>query len=739
MVERSERDRATETTEPRGDASAPIAVDRVPPRRQRRPTGAPAPLPKTIGVTGWLWVTAALVVVLLGSLWLFLSPGPLDRFDTALMRPIVALRTGWLNSLARGVNAIGSTWGLVLLGLVTMGVTAYFRRFRHLIVFLVSLAVLQFGSATLNIVSTRARPFNVTQIAGWQGYSSPALPIAALTALLIGITFMLVVPGRPRWRAKVATAAIVVTVGVLRIYLGVEHPTDLVFAAILGVAIPIALFRAFVPNDAFPIRYGPRSKAAHLDVGGRRGEAIRLAMQDQLGFTILEMKLVGLEGSGGSTPMKLRVVDEQGVERSVFAKLYAKNHVRADRWYKLGRTMIYGSLEDETPFQTVRRFVEYEDYTLRLLDEYGFPTPAPLGVVEITPEREYLIAMEFFEDAREMGEAEVDDRVIEEGLQLVRRLWDVGLAHRDIKPANLMVQDRHLRLIDVFFVQVRPSPWRQAVDLANMMLVLGLRSDADTVYQIALRYFSPEELAEAFAAARGVASPTQLRSMMKRERPGLLDEFRALAPARRPIAIQRWSARRVLLIVLTIVVVVLAITNSVSLFFPAVRSRERGEVRTISNRIEGTVGDPDACTTDRTEVLMAQAVPSASELPCVGILPLGWTVIGATIVDGRATIRMGVGAGGDAFVVQAGEPSVVPIVEVTLSRSCDPAERSAATRILDVPGACIAYRSSVSPNAAVVPTFDPGGGLSLVPRSALVAFVERDEGLKLCGAGVPCP
>ena len=54
-------------------------------------------MPKTIGVTGWLWVTAALVVVLLGSLWLYLSPGPLDRFDAALMRPIVALRTGWAN------------------------------------------------------------------------------------------------------------------------------------------------------------------------------------------------------------------------------------------------------------------------------------------------------------------------------------------------------------------------------------------------------------------------------------------------------------------------------------------------------------------------------------------------------------------------------------------------------------------------------------------------------------------
>ena len=69
-----------------------------------------------------------------------------------------------------------------------------------------------------------------------------------------------------------------------------------------------------------------------------------------------------------------------------------------------------------------------------------------------------------------------------------------------------MVQDGHLRLIDVFFVQVRPSPWRQAVDLANMMLVLALRSDAPTVYRRALAYFTEDEIAEAFAATRGVAS-----------------------------------------------------------------------------------------------------------------------------------------------------------------------------------------------------------------------------------------
>ena len=65
----------------------------------------------------------------------------------------------------------------------------------------------------------------------------------------------------------------------------------------------------------------------------------------------------------------------------------------------------------------------------------------------------------------------------------MRRLWDAGLAHRDIKPANLLVRDGHLVLIDVAFAQVRPSPWRQAVDLANMMLVLAVRTDAERVYQ----------------------------------------------------------------------------------------------------------------------------------------------------------------------------------------------------------------------------------------------------------------
>ncbi len=164
--------------------------------------------------------------------------------------------------------------------------------------------------------------------------------------------------------------------------------------------------------------------------------------------------------------------------------------------------------------------------------------------MEITPEREYLLVTEYFDGAVEIGGADLDDQLIDQGLSLIRTLWDAGIAHRDIKPGNLMVRAVQLLLIDVAFAQVRPSPWRQAVDLGNMMLVLAVRTDPARVYQQALNYFTEAELAEAFAATRGVASPTQLRAFMKRDPRDLLAEFRTFAPQRQPIVLQRWSVRR---------------------------------------------------------------------------------------------------------------------------------------------------------------------------------------------------
>jgi tRNA A-37 threonylcarbamoyl transferase component Bud32 len=319
------------------------------------------------------------------------------------------------------------------------------------------------------------------------------------------------------------------------------------------VAVPLAAFRLLTPNEVYPVTYH-RGRPAHLDVGGARGEAIVQALQDQLGLLVTSVKHFNLEGSGGSTPLKITVKsDADGGEAYVFGKLYAATHVRSDRWYKLGRTLLYGRLEDEKPYHSVRRLVQYEDYILRLLSDGGLPVPHPLGIVEITPEREYLLVTEFIAGSQEIGEAEVDDAIIDQGLAVVRRLWFVGVAHRDIKPANLLVRDGTLYLIDTAFAEVRPSPWRQAVDLANMMLVLALRSDAERVYRRAVVHFTTEEIAEAFAATRGLTMPTQLRRMLRQQGRDLHAEFLRLLPYRLPpVRIQRWSWRRVVLTVATL-------------------------------------------------------------------------------------------------------------------------------------------------------------------------------------------
>jgi len=52
---------------------------------------------------------------------------------------------------------------------------------------------------------------------------------------------------------------------------------------------------------------------------------------------------------------------------------------------------LYGSLEDEYPFQTVRRLAGCEDYALRLLQDIGVRTARPYGIAEITPECQYLV------------------------------------------------------------------------------------------------------------------------------------------------------------------------------------------------------------------------------------------------------------------------------------------------------------------------------------------------------------
>jgi membrane-associated phospholipid phosphatase/tRNA A-37 threonylcarbamoyl transferase component Bud32 len=709
-------------------AGAVASVRRA--RRRRRPSGAPPPLPRHLETTGvgWLLATVGLVA---GFTIVFTASRhgaavELTVADDRVARWLTELRHGWRTN-ALQVAAFPASWlAAKILAWAIVVPLLVVKRVRHLVVYVVALAVISQLAVLLAVVLKRPRPFGVVIDGTWSGYALPSIQVAILAASLVSILYALVPEGRWRQVGKWVATAVVALAGLARVALGLDAPTDVLFGAVIGVTVPLLAFRWFANNEAFPISYR-RGRSAHLDVGGKRGQAIRRALRDQLGLEIEEVKPFGLAGSAGSTPLRIRIAGDPPVV--LFAKLYARSHLRSDRWYKLGRELLYGRLEDEKAFNTVGRLVQQEDYALRLLRDAGLPTPAPYGVVELTPEREYLLVTEFFAGATELGEAEVDEGVIDDGLGIIRRLWDAGLAHRDIKPANLLVRDGRMLLIDVAFVQAHPSPWRQAVDLANMMLCLALRSDPGLVYAHARQLFTVEEITEAFAATRGLTMPSQLRNLMREKGRDLHNEFLELLPERpRPISIQRWSIRRIGLAVLTLLLAVAVLGIGWG------RLIVDGDTENAPIQAQGL-----RCAPHEPLVLMAQSVPTASLVPCIEILPAGWTLGDVVVGNDRSRFTMTSDRGGVLVVELIASCDLAGAVELTSERAEARRylriERNAAgavmTRAYTFPGGCITQRLVAPEASRQLLAGESSFALGFTTRDALATAVRRDSGGRL--------
>ncbi len=135
-------------------------------------------------------------------------------------------------------------------------------------------------------------------------------------------------------------------------------------------------------------------------------------------------------------------------------------------------------------------------------------------------------------------------------------------------------------------------------------------------------------------------------------------------------------------------------------------------------------------------------------LPCIAALPSGWSIGGADITSGKVSLwldsdRAGTGA-----------------ITVTLTATCDtsgaqqiPSDQPGMRqfkhplslvpqftdlRFYTFPGGCVTYRFAFAPGESPVLADAADSALSFQPRSALVDFVRRSEGLALCGRGAAC-
>jgi hypothetical protein len=147
-------------------------------------------------------------------------------------------------------------------------------------------------------------------------------------------------------------------------------------------------------------------------------------------------------------------------------------------------------------------------------------------------------------------------------------------------------------------------------------------------------------------------------------------------------------------------------------------------------------------------ILAAQAVPSATLVPCVAALPSGWRAGGADIVSGQAR-----------FWVNSGQAGARPVT-ISLSATCNlsgahqvPSDRTGTRRfdralsrrpqVVDLrfynfPGGCITYQFNFAPGAPILAA-DINSTVGFMPRARLVDYIRSTEALALCGRGAACP
>lgn len=70
------------------------------------------------------------------------------------------------------------------------------------------------------------------------------------------------------------------------------------------------------------------------------------------------------------------------------------------------------------------------------------------------------------------------------------------------------------------------------------------RYPAEEVNRAALKYFTEEDIAEAFAATHSVTMPGELCAFLKTAEEDLIAVHRSLVPEHKMIHVQRWTRRR---------------------------------------------------------------------------------------------------------------------------------------------------------------------------------------------------
>ena len=169
------------------------------------------------------------------------------RLDVALTREIHGWTVGWLTAVVSGLTELGGTQVVIwltagaLIGLISL------RHWRGAAALLLAVVTTQATVMVAKAAMTRPRPADDIAIADPSGWSFPSGHSASAVALYV----MLGLIATTIWRRKLPpiiifalAGAIVLLVGLSRVYLGAHYPTDVLAGWLTGGIVVVASWAA---------------------------------------------------------------------------------------------------------------------------------------------------------------------------------------------------------------------------------------------------------------------------------------------------------------------------------------------------------------------------------------------------------------------------------------------------------------------------------------------------------------
>ena len=153
----------------------------------------------------------------------------------------------WLQECARDLTALGGFTVLALVSLMTVAVLVMQRRRLQAVIFAATVVCGQALAEAIKLIADRPRPdivahFDLVYSSSFPSGHSTMAPVVYLTLAVI------LDAGEPRRDVRAlifaCAVAVIVAVGVSRVYLGVHWPTDVLAGWALGAAIALVAMTA---------------------------------------------------------------------------------------------------------------------------------------------------------------------------------------------------------------------------------------------------------------------------------------------------------------------------------------------------------------------------------------------------------------------------------------------------------------------------------------------------------------